>query len=226
MPTDKKAIIYNFVGGAGGDGYAAKMHDAPHRITDLGKVKLLDDSHTVMKELVYSRFHDFFDAVMDLPPNDFYVTHDLNLLTDDQLERLDREFEIINIDDKHAHAETFLLNMLKNVLPKRQHDITLVLGGKRLFCRNPHGLSVLELWDEITDSEYPDDIRSRFDIMIQEYRNKQGLFYQQHSAWHSKKYPGRYVKYQEKQRLGTYLVQGLAWDLDHYKALLTDPSVR
>ena len=218
MQTSKKAIIYNFVGGAGGDGLAAKNHNAPHTLTELGKVKLLKKSNTVMKELVWDRFDDFFDAIMSLPPNDFYVTHDLNLLNETQLELVYRDFDIISIDDSESHIETFLLNLLKNVIPQRAHEITLVLGGKKLYCKNEHSLSVLELWDEITGKDYPKDLRARFEMLLQEYCDGQGLFYEQHQSWHSKRYPGRYIKYKAKETLGTYKVRGITWNLDQYRA--------
>ena len=213
-----RAVIYNFVGGAGGDGLAARTYNADHRRDKMDKMKIKPGLSTILKDIVHVRLDDFYEAIMELPANDFYVTHHLNLLNPDQLESVASNFEIINIDDNHAHRETFLLTFFKNEMRRTVGTYVLTVGKKVYTFTSDEPRSAVDMWNELSGNDFPEDLPARVACMLDEYSRGKGLFYEHHRAWHDVKYPGKYIRYERKPSLGTYYMHGYYWDLDSLRA--------
>ena len=212
-----RATIYNFVSGAGGDAMAASRHNAVNVKDKMDKTNISPGLCHILKSTVQYRTHDFYDAIMELPKNDFYVTHHLNLLTPSQLEDIAKIFTVINIDDSHAHRETFLLRLFKNEMRRFIGSNIITVDKKIYYFATEDRRSVVEMWNEISGTTFPDNLVERVDCMVDEYCKGKGLFYEQHKAWHAVRYPGEYVKYERKKTLGTYYLHGHYWNLDRYR---------
>lgn len=196
---------------------AASRHNALHVNDKMNKTIIAPGLCHALKNVVQHRMHDFYDAIMELPENDFYVTHHLNLLTSEQLEELAKNFTIVNIDDSHAHRETFLLRLFKNELRRFIGSNVLTVGKELYHFSTQKRLSLVEMWNEVSGNNFPVNLVQRVDCIIDEYCRGEGLFYAQHKAWHAVKYPGTYVRYERKPNLGTYYLHGHYWDLDYYR---------
>ena len=207
-----KPIIYNYPGGAGGEGFAANQHSAEHFIDKMGKVKLKDDRHNLPKSLVLSG-DDFFQTLMSLPDFDFYLTHHLYLLDEEQLALLTNRFDLVNISNEQDHNETFLLKIFKDYAKIKTGEVSLFLNGKTMRKSVITGSVLGELHD-LLQYEFDPYIPSRIRGLITEYSMRRGEFYQDHLRWHSKRYPGVYIKYKKKVKMGIHYSMGHYWNLD------------
>lgn len=202
------SIIYNYQGGAGGEGYAAKTHRLRHRIDKVGKVRLLDEQHNLPKTFVLQG--QLFEGLMNLGAG-IYLTHHLYLLNDEQLAQIDKKFEIFNIDSSQDQEEIFLLKLFKDY--SRRMDsatIPMILNGKISLIENHKRGCLLDyLYDE-------DQMPNKIQKMIAEYSNHEGEFYQDNVNWHNclDRIPGHRIKYLKKQSLGQVYLYGHYWDLD------------
>lgn len=202
------SIIYNYQGGAGGEGYAARKHGLAHTVSKTGKVKLADEKHNLPKTFVQEG--RLFQGLMDIDEG-IYLTHHLYLLTDSQLAHLGKRFIIVNIDSTEHKEEIFLLRLFKDYT-RRMSDqtIPLILDGNVTLIDNAMGGCLLDHLD------YGDSMVNKIQGIIAEYASHRGIFYNDNMKWHDylDRVPGMKEKYVQKQSLGQIYLYGCYWNLD------------
>jgi hypothetical protein len=203
-----RSIIYNYQGGAGGEGYVASKHGLPHEISKSGKVMLHDEMHNLPKKLVQEG--NFFDSLMQLNRG-IYLTHHLYLLNDNELKKLAAKHEIISIDARANHHEIFLLRLFKDYARKINADkIPLILNGDIKLISNPENLSLIH------HLSYNGSLPDKINHMIKEYANGEGPFFKDNVYWHHhlNRIPGERIVYKTKPKLGHIFMYGQYWNLD------------
>ena len=203
-----RSIIYNYQGGAGGEGYAAKQHGLPHSIDKVGKVRLQDSKHNLPKELVLSG--NFFRGLIELGQG-IYLTHHLYLLDDHELKQIEQRFDIISIDASQHLNEIFLLRLFKDFARLREDKlIPMVLSGSIMQFYNAGNRSLIH------NLPYPGSIIEKIQRMLEEYSDKRGMFYQDNVHWHDQlqRIPGKKLEYSPKGPLSQIYLHGCYWDLD------------
>lgn len=203
-----RSIIYNYQGGAGGEGYAARKHGLPHTIDKVGKVRLRDSKHNLPKDLVLSNY--FFQGLMDLEQG-IYLSHHLYLLDDHELEQIDHKFDIVSVDASKHLNEIFLLRLFKDFARLREDKLIPIILNTSIdyFC-NTGNLSLIH------HLSYPGSIVEKIRCIVKEYSNKQGIFYKDNVYWHDqlRRIPGKKLEYKPKETLGQIYLHGCYWNLD------------
>jgi hypothetical protein len=202
-----RSIIYNYQGGAGGEGLAAKLHHLAHTIDKIGKVRLSDDNHNLPKKFVQE--DRLFQGLMGLDPG-IYLTHHLYILDDEQLMSINQRFDIVNIDSTQDQEEIFLLKLFKDYArPIEDEIIPMMLSGKITLFKNDNGC----LLDHL---DYGSNIPHKIMNILDEYSAHRGMFFEDNQNWHDQlsRIPGTKRQYSSKYKLGQVYLHGCYWNLD------------
>jgi hypothetical protein len=203
-----RSIIYNYQGGAGGEGYVARKHGLPHTIDKNGKFRLSNEKHNLPKRFIQEG--RLFQGLMDVDQG-IYLTHHLYFLNQEELLALSKKFEIITIDSTAHKEEIFLMRLFKDYVRRIDSPlIPLILNYEITLIQNTKLGCLLDYLD------YGDWIPNKIERILAEYASHDGMFYNDNIHWHSNisRIPGSKVEYIKKPSLGQLYLHGQYWNLN------------
>lgn len=208
-----KPKLYNYPGGAGGESLSARLHGMDKMIDKMGKVHLVNQKHNLPKDKILEGTEAYYQSLLIDRSLEFYLTHHLYVLDDQRLSQIGQIYDIVNIDDSKHHNQTFLMKLFKDYLRLRSGEVTLFIDGNPYKKKISKGSVASELHD-LLSCDLPQTLEERILHLVDEYGHRKGPFYKEHLRWHSMEYPGTYIEYLPKERLGHCYIQGSYWDLD------------